>query len=231
MNWNDDGKFSNVEKCPFCGAVLNSEKEQLEEITMGNVLKMIKSKFGEEIFIKDKPRVKSYFKDIAPKLQTECRMLELALLFNIEQCFINILEDKQKEKLNEFVKEAELFLTSDVINTVISAFSDAFGFNNDISNPVRINVKKPGNIANRLKLNSARVNYRELKKIMISDLAKDLSVSENDIVELMWEFSGVKKNPSSTLTEEQVNLVLEYFTQENQVSSLDAYFKQRNRKK
>ena len=69
-----------------------------------------------------------------------------------------------------------------------------------------------------------------LKKIKISDLAKDLGVSGNDVAELMGEFSDVKKKPSSTLTEEEINLVLEHFTQENQVASLDAYFEQRNKK-
>ncbi|MBR6924625.1 MAG: translation initiation factor IF-2 N-terminal domain-containing protein, partial [Oscillospiraceae bacterium] len=69
-----------------------------------------------------------------------------------------------------------------------------------------------------------------LKKIKISDLAKDLGVSGNDVAELMGEFSEAKKKPSSTLTEEEINLVLEHFTQENQVASLDAYFEQRNKK-
>ena len=69
-----------------------------------------------------------------------------------------------------------------------------------------------------------------LKKIKISDLAKDLGVSGNDIAELMGEFSEAKKKPSSTLTEEEINLVLEHFTQQNQVASLDAYFEQRNKK-
>ena len=149
-----------IKYCPFCGAVLCSEKEKKEEMTMSNVLKKIRNRFGEDIFIKDKPRVKSYFKDIAPKLQTECRMLELALLFNIEQCFINISEDKQKEKLNEFVKEAELFLSSEVINSAISAFSDAFGYNVEISVSERIEVRDPASKVISTPLKSSRVNSK-----------------------------------------------------------------------
>ena len=69
-----------------------------------------------------------------------------------------------------------------------------------------------------------------VKKIKISDLAKDLNVPGNDIAELMGEYSEVKKKPSSTLNEEEINLVLEHYTQQNQVASFDAYFDQRNRK-
>ena len=70
-----------------------------------------------------------------------------------------------------------------------------------------------------------------VKKIKISDLAKDLNVPGNDIAELMGEYSEVKKKPSSTLNEEEINLVLEHYTQQNQVASFDAYFDQRNRRK
>ena len=71
-----------------------------------------------------------------------------------------------------------------------------------------------------------------VKKIKISDLAKDLSVSGNDIAELIGELSGAeaKKKPSSTLSEEEINLILEHYTQQNQVASLDAYYEQRNKK-
>ena len=69
-----------------------------------------------------------------------------------------------------------------------------------------------------------------VKKIKISDLAKDLNVPGNDIAELMGEYSEVKKKPSATLNEEEINLVLEHYTQQNQVASFDAYFDQRNRK-
>ncbi len=69
-----------------------------------------------------------------------------------------------------------------------------------------------------------------VKKIKISDLAKDLGVSGNDIAELMGELSEAKKKPSSTLSEEEINLVLEHYTQQNQVADLGEYFSRRNKK-
>jgi len=71
------------------------------------------------------------------------------------------------------------------------------------------------------------------KKIKISDLAKDLDVSGNSIVELLDSISSAgeaKRKPASALTEEEINLVLEHYTQQNQVARFDAYFEQRNNK-
>ena len=68
------------------------------------------------------------------------------------------------------------------------------------------------------------------KKIKISDLAKDLNVSGNDISDLIGGISDAKKKPSSSLTEEEINIVLEHYTQQNQVDSFDAYFDQRKNK-
>ena len=68
------------------------------------------------------------------------------------------------------------------------------------------------------------------KKIKISDLAKDLNVSGNDISDLIGGNSDAKKKPSSSLTEEEINIVLEHYTQQNQVDSFDAYFDQRKNK-
>ncbi len=71
------------------------------------------------------------------------------------------------------------------------------------------------------------------KKIKISDLAKDLGVSGNDIAEMLEGISQqgeTKRKNASVLTEEEINLVLENYTQQNQVTKLDAYFEQRNNK-
>ncbi|MBE6852538.1 MAG: translation initiation factor IF-2 [Ruminococcus sp.] len=69
-----------------------------------------------------------------------------------------------------------------------------------------------------------------VKKIKLSDLAKDLNVPGNDIADLMERISDTKKKPSSALTEEEINIILEHYTQQNQVASFDAYFEQRNHK-
>lgn len=70
------------------------------------------------------------------------------------------------------------------------------------------------------------------KRIKINDLAKDLNVTGNEIIEFFDSVEeNTKKKPASTLTEEELNLVLEHFTQQNQVTGFDAYFDQRRKKK
>lgn len=62
-----------------------------------------------------------------------------------------------------------------------------------------------------------------ITKYKLNDLARDLKLSANDIIECLAKEYGAKK-ASSILMPEEVNYVLEYFTQRNQVDSFDGYF-------
>ncbi len=62
-----------------------------------------------------------------------------------------------------------------------------------------------------------------ITKYKLSDLAKDLKLNPNDIIECLAHQYGAKKTVSS-LNPEEVNYVLEVFTAKNQVESFDAYF-------
>ncbi len=64
-----------------------------------------------------------------------------------------------------------------------------------------------------------------VKKVKINQLAKDLNLPAQEIVDVLNEFSDVKKKTASSVSEEEINLVLEYFSQKNQVDSFDDYFK------
>ncbi len=66
------------------------------------------------------------------------------------------------------------------------------------------------------------------KKIKLSDAAKDLKVSSQDMIDFFAERGDNKKKASTSLTEEEMNLVLECFTKKNEVKSLDAYFASKN---
>ena len=65
-----------------------------------------------------------------------------------------------------------------------------------------------------------------VKKVKINDLAKDLNLPSQELLE---GFSETKKKPASNISEEEVNLVLDYFSQKNQVESFDDYFKSRTK--
>ncbi|MCR5718776.1 MAG: translation initiation factor IF-2 [Oscillospiraceae bacterium] len=66
------------------------------------------------------------------------------------------------------------------------------------------------------------------KKIKISEAAKDLRISAKELAAFLEEKFGGKKTTSSSMTEEELNLVLEYYTQKNAVDNFDAYFASRN---
>ena len=62
-----------------------------------------------------------------------------------------------------------------------------------------------------------------ITKYKLNDLAKDLKLPVNDIIDCLAPKYGVKK-AGVVLSPEEVNYVLEYFTQKNQVESFDTYF-------
>ncbi len=68
-------------------------------------------------------------------------------------------------------------------------------------------------------------------KYKVSEMAKDLSVKAQDILEfLITQDSASTKKTSSALTESEINLIFEHFTQKNQVASFDEYFALKNNK-
>ncbi len=66
------------------------------------------------------------------------------------------------------------------------------------------------------------------KKIKISEAAKDLRVSAKELVAFLEQHSTGKKTTSSSMTDEELNLALEYYSQKAQVENFDAYFATRN---
>ena len=68
------------------------------------------------------------------------------------------------------------------------------------------------------------------KKIKLSDLAKDLNVPSQELIEALTALDETQKKTGSGLTEQEVNYLLERYTQGNQVESFEAYFQSRNEK-
>ena len=67
-------------------------------------------------------------------------------------------------------------------------------------------------------------------KIKISEAAKELGTDGQEISTVLQEKLGVTKKPSSSMTEDEFNYILEHFSQNNQVSSFDDYYASRNDK-
>ncbi len=69
------------------------------------------------------------------------------------------------------------------------------------------------------------------KKIKLTDAAKDLQVSAQELASFFEEHGDGKKKSGSSLTEQEMNLALEYYTRKNSVESFDAYFASKNQPK
>ena len=69
------------------------------------------------------------------------------------------------------------------------------------------------------------------KKIKLSDAAKDLSVSSQELINYFAERGDTKKKAASALTEDEMNLLLEHYSKLHEVSSFDDYFKSKDQPK
>ena len=68
-------------------------------------------------------------------------------------------------------------------------------------------------------------------KYRVHEVSKDLNVPAKEIIDLLGKhFDGVKKHMTA-LTEEELSVVFEHFTQQNQVKDFNAYFASRNTEK
>ena len=62
------------------------------------------------------------------------------------------------------------------------------------------------------------------KKIKLSEFASDLNVPVQELISFFAEKGDNKKKSVSSLTSDEMNLLLEHYTMKNQVSSFDEYF-------
>lgn len=66
-------------------------------------------------------------------------------------------------------------------------------------------------------------------KYRLHEVSKDLNVPSKDIADLIKEHFGTTKKHMTALTEEELNVVFEYYTQNNQVENFDEYFAVRDK--
>lgn len=61
-------------------------------------------------------------------------------------------------------------------------------------------------------------------KYRVHEVSKDLNVPSKDIIDLLANYSDTPKKHMTALTDEELNIVFDYFTQRHQVESFDAFF-------
>ena len=60
-------------------------------------------------------------------------------------------------------------------------------------------------------------------KYRLSEVAKDLNVSNKEVTDVLKSRLNVVKKPATVLTEEELNVIFEHFTQASAVPGFDAY--------
>ena len=68
------------------------------------------------------------------------------------------------------------------------------------------------------------------KKLKLSDLARDLHISTQELVGFyeQRDANGIKKKGVTGLTQEEINLALEHYSQKTQVENFEGYFASKN---
>ena len=62
-------------------------------------------------------------------------------------------------------------------------------------------------------------------KYRVHEVAKDFNVKSNGIIELLGKYFDDPKKHQTALTDEELDIVFETFTQEKSVTNFDEYFK------
>ena len=66
------------------------------------------------------------------------------------------------------------------------------------------------------------------KKIKLTEAAKDLKIDNQELIDLMEKYDGTKRKNTTALSADEMNYILEHYSQSNQVESFDRYFDSKN---
>ncbi len=67
-----------------------------------------------------------------------------------------------------------------------------------------------------------------MKKTKLLEAAKDLKLGNQELIDLLEKYDNVKRKNTSSLSETEMNYILEYYSQKNQVDSFDSYFESKD---
>ena len=162
--WTSEHTNSKIMNCPFCGAPLVSDLGKSDELTMQDVVSMIVECFGTEIIAQEK-RFLAVFKDFAPKLQYEHKILKIAFEEDIAGFFLNCPVDSRAAHAEKATKALDAILSKEASKSVVQAFLKAFGWNG-----------KP-QAATKAQAERKKIHEERLKETMKNIESSDLSVN------------------------------------------------------
>ena len=125
--WHSGQDSTNTYYCPFCGASLSRKELPAEKLTLPTVLKQIIERFGLQILLNTQKCI-AVFRDIAPALKEEQKILEVALKLDVGAYFSNAREDEQDAAIKKSFSAMDGILADDAIESVLSAFVTALNW-------------------------------------------------------------------------------------------------------
>ncbi len=125
--WTSERTNSQIINCPYCGAPLVSDLGKSDELTMQDVVSMIVECFGTGIIAQEK-RFLAVFKDFAPKLQYEHKILKIAFEEDIAGFFLDCPVDSRAAHAEKATKALDAILSKEASKSVVQAFLKALGW-------------------------------------------------------------------------------------------------------
>ena len=126
--WMPGNVKSQLFTCPFCGAPLGSATAVDENLTMSDVIVQIVEHFGEEI-LSQESKCMAAFKDFAPKMEKEQKILKIAFSEGISNYFLRCPVADRESHLQKARQSMNVLLSDEASLLVVNSFAIALGWN------------------------------------------------------------------------------------------------------
>ena len=124
--WTTGKDITVLGKCPFCGKTLTVTIEDGKELSMNNILRHMVEVYGTDILSYEKKCI-AIFKDIAPELKNEHKILSAALSSGVGDFFTSCPENEREANIKKAIHSID-YLSNDAKSLVVSSLVDAMGW-------------------------------------------------------------------------------------------------------
>ena len=128
--WTTSKSVTNLTKCPFCDKTLIIEKQNEIGMTIAAVLKQMITTYGEDVISEQKKCI-SIFRDIAPQLKDEQKILKIALDSGIANYFISCPINERESNIKKALYAID-YLNDKAKELIIDSFVEAFDWDKEL---------------------------------------------------------------------------------------------------
>ncbi len=125
--WTPGSSKSQLSTCPFCGASLISTVAMDENQTMTSVMVQIVEHFGEDI-LSQESKCLAAFKDFAPKLEKEQKILKIAYGEGVYNFFLGCPVAERESHMQKARQAISVLLSDEASLLVVNSFANALGW-------------------------------------------------------------------------------------------------------